>query len=269
MANPPAVQIFMADFFMDTVEWSVDEVGIYWRLLQAQWVNESLPNDIERLARIAGCGPKKFSSGWKKVKSKFQLNGDGRFQNERLEETRENQRKYRELLSEAGKRGVEKKRKLQSHPFSQASSLPLNHPPSQKQALQSSSSIKDKKRKNIKKESLALFNQFWKAYPVKKSKGQAEKAWKKINPDQELLNKILKRIEKAKKSEKWIKDKGEYIPYPATWLNAKGWEDEDVEVLSDGVRGDMKDYTRTREEQKADIEERDKFLGRFKMKDME
>ena len=24
----------------------------------------------------------------------------------------------------------------------------------------------------------------------------------------------------------WIKDGGQFVPYPATWLNAKGWEDE-------------------------------------------
>ena len=104
MSNPPAFQLFAADFYLDTVEWTVDEVGMYWRLLEAQWVNGSLPNDVERLARIAGCGPKKFSRGWKIVSSKFKLNGDGRFQNKRLEETREAQRKYRELQRESGKR---------------------------------------------------------------------------------------------------------------------------------------------------------------------
>jgi hypothetical protein len=56
--------------------------------------------------------------------------------------------------------------------------------------------------------------------------GQAEKIWAKIHPDEQLLEKILSTIERAKKSESWIKDAGQFIPYPATWLNAKGWEDE-------------------------------------------
>jgi hypothetical protein len=30
----------------------------------------------------------------------------------------------------------------------------------------------------------------------------------------------------ATRSEDWTKEGGQYIPYPATWLNAKGWEDE-------------------------------------------
>jgi len=82
----------------------------------------------------------------------------------------------------------------------------------------------DKNRKEIDK--VNTFDIFWNAYPKKKSKGQAETAFKKVNPDDQLLQVILKAIEEAKKSEGWLKDGGQYIPYPATWLNAKGWEDE-------------------------------------------
>ena len=75
------------------------------------------------------------------------------------------------------------------------------------------------------------FARFWACYPKKKSKGQAEKAWKTINPDEQLLATMIAAIEQAKKSEQWQKDSGQFIPYPATWLNAKGWEDgAEVEV---------------------------------------
>lgn len=70
------------------------------------------------------------------------------------------------------------------------------------------------------------FEVFWKAYPKRKSKGHAEKVFAKINPDEQLLATMLATIERAKKSVDWQKDDGQYIPYPATWLNAKGWEDE-------------------------------------------
>ena len=79
---------------------------------------------------------------------------------------------------------------------------------------------------NNSKKQLKNFDVFWNAYPKKKSKGQAEKEFKKVNPDDQLLQVFLKAIEEAKKSEGWLKDGGQYIPYPATWLNAKGWEDE-------------------------------------------
>ena len=70
------------------------------------------------------------------------------------------------------------------------------------------------------------FNKFWEAYPKKRSKGQAEKAFKKLKPDDLLLKTILEKIELLKLTDDWKKDKGQFIPYPATWLNAKGWEDE-------------------------------------------
>lgn len=90
------------------------------------------------------------------------------------------------------------------------------------------------------KKPLAGFEDFYKAYPKKKSKGQAEKTWNKISPDNNLLTLILTALEAAKKSEDWLKEDGKYIPYPSSWLNAKGWEDEvveaqDCEIVIDGV----------------------------------
>lgn len=90
----------------------------------------------------------------------------------------------------------------------------------------------------------AHFDIFWKAYPKKKSKGQAEKEFKKVNPDENLLKTILIAIEQAKKSDDWQKTGGQYIPYPATWLSAKGWEDEIQKGGRDGThRGSSRQLT--------------------------
>jgi len=70
------------------------------------------------------------------------------------------------------------------------------------------------------------FDQFWAAYPRKKAKGHAEKAWNTIKPNTALFSTILTAIERAKQSPDWQKNGGQYIPYPATWLRSKGWEDE-------------------------------------------
>jgi predicted phage replisome organizer len=82
---------------------------------------------------------------------------------------------------------------------------------------------KDKQRTNNNEQEQA-FIAFWKSYPKKKSKGQAEKAWLKVNPS--LYPIIMDSLEKHKQSADWLKEGGQFIPYPATWLNAKGWEDE-------------------------------------------
>ena len=70
------------------------------------------------------------------------------------------------------------------------------------------------------------FEEFWKAFPKKASKGSALKAWNKLRPGKELREKIMAAIERAKKSEQWNRENGRFIPYPATWLHAQGWEDE-------------------------------------------
>jgi hypothetical protein len=75
-----------------------------------------------------------------------------------------------------------------------------------------------------------MFNQFWAAYPKRKNKGTAEKAWAKIKPDELLLRLILNKLDDASVSYEWTKEGGQYIPYPASWLNAKGWEDEYAQI---------------------------------------
>lgn len=85
---------------------------------------------------------------------------------------------------------------------------------------------KDNKQKKNTCANAAAFSRFWSAYPKKKSKGQAEKAFAKLNPDEQLMTEIISGIGRAKKSTDWIKNNGQFIQYPATWLRAKGWEDE-------------------------------------------
>jgi hypothetical protein len=70
------------------------------------------------------------------------------------------------------------------------------------------------------------FARFWRTYPKKRSKGQAERAFFRIDPDEQLLATMIATIERATTSEDWMKEGGKFIPYPATWLGARGWEDE-------------------------------------------
>ena len=97
---------------------------------------------------------------------------------------------------------------------------------------------KSREEKTIAQKSTQVFDQFWSAYPKKRSKGDAEKAWKQLKPKPDM-NKVLKSIEQLKKSHDWQKENGKYIPYPATWLRAKGWEDEVYNDPLDGVVSDI------------------------------
>ena len=71
-----------------------------------------------------------------------------------------------------------------------------------------------------------LFDKFWNAYPKKVSKGNVEKWFTKNKPSEDLVNEMITKINLLKETKQWKSDNGQYIPYPTTWLNAKGWEDE-------------------------------------------
>jgi len=73
------------------------------------------------------------------------------------------------------------------------------------------------------------FDIFWQAYPKKRAKADAEKAWKKVGVD---ITVILNAIALQRKSPDWLKDGGQYIPLPASWLNARRWEDEMIPIDS-------------------------------------
>lgn len=68
------------------------------------------------------------------------------------------------------------------------------------------------------------FERFYAVYPRKRSRQAAEKAFAKINPNEQLLAAILAGIERAKTSGEWADSK--FIKHPASWLNAAGWQDE-------------------------------------------
>ena len=81
------------------------------------------------------------------------------------------------------------------------------------------------------------FDKFWEAYPKKTAKANAVKAWKKLDPDEELQGAILTSLERQKSSVQWTKDNGQYIPYPASWLNGRRWEDEALQAADDSRSG--------------------------------
>jgi phage replication O-like protein O len=103
------------------------------------------------------------------------------------------------------------------------------------------------------------FEKFWRLYPKKLAKGAAEKAFKKLNPDDQLMKTIISAIEKAKRSDQWTEGNGKFIPYPATWLNQTRWEDEYSEVTGDSRkftqdRGDAATHT-THEQRRRSVPE--------------
>lgn len=85
------------------------------------------------------------------------------------------------------------------------------------------------------------FDAFWAVYPRKIAKGDARRAWMKLRPDERLRATILGALSRQVSCDDWSRDDGQYIPYPATWLNGARWEDEATEPMDpmDNLRARM------------------------------
>lgn len=79
------------------------------------------------------------------------------------------------------------------------------------------------------------FDEFWAVYPKKVGKGEARKAFQKVKVPVAAL---IAAVEQQKKSAQWQRDNGQYIPYPATWLNQGRWEDEPEEANNGSTKKD-------------------------------
>lgn len=119
------------------------------------------------------------------------------------------------------------------NPRESASTLPAPDAGPQKRRVSDASvthSEEGKERKAIARQvtrgASERFERFWQAYPKKVSKGQAEKAFAKLVTDDTLLDIILAALARARERPDWQKDGGQFVPYPATWLGARGWEDD-------------------------------------------
>lgn len=94
------------------------------------------------------------------------------------------------------------------------------------------------------------FLEFWKAYPKKIGKGAAYKVFNKLKLTQKDKGDILTALNWQKKSEQWVKDNGQFIPYPATYLNQRRWEDEP----QDAFIGDITDPDRYKEDEEDNFD---------------
>lgn len=184
-------------------------------------INSSLPYEIEELSQLSGCTVTEVRDALEKMHTlqmiEYQdgliliINFEKR-QEKNLTQA-ERARNYRKRL---------KNNKLESYVTSVTGKSDVRN-----QNVTIDKNRIDKKRKEYTHTCEIEFEKFWKAYPKRKSRGRAEKAWNKISPDEQLQSKILASIERAKTSENWVKESGRFIPHPATWLNDRGWEDEE------------------------------------------
>lgn len=95
MAKNPVLPLYYNDMLGATKTWTDEEFGAYMRLLIEQWDKGGLPNDFQRLTRIATS----LTTTWPMLKEKFPL-VDGLLKNANMEVIRQKRAKYSEKQSD-------------------------------------------------------------------------------------------------------------------------------------------------------------------------
>ena len=191
----------------------------------------SAPDPYSRNPDFEGRRIEKCDGGWHMLNAEYyrdKMNEDDRraYQAQWIREKRSKHKNVDEKLNKVDK----------STMFTQSES-----------ESESESESKSKAKKNKEEEEKKLscpksrveFETFYQAYPKKQKKEKAWESWQKINPSAFTFDMILQAINRWKRSPQWTKEKGQFIPMPATWLNNAGWNDE-VEDLEE-VRPDTKE----------------------------
>lgn len=109
----PAFMFYASDFLSLVKGWNSDEISVHIVLLAYSWVNGPIPTDERRLKQISQYRGRRWNELLNTLTtSQWCVNSAGLLQNNSLEKIREEQKEYREKLSEAGKMGYKIKQEL-------------------------------------------------------------------------------------------------------------------------------------------------------------
>ncbi len=165
----PAFQFYPKDWLSDQNVMLMDNEarGIYIHLLCYCWLNGSIPNDVIQLAQLVNTDEVSFNGCWDSVGTCFQLNGNGRLTNRRLDKEKAKQETRRTSASEAGKASVKARKAKRIEQLrtvnDRSDSVPTKFNPSSSSSS-SSSNLKTLSRKESEKEFLIR----WKRYQGEK-----------------------------------------------------------------------------------------------------
>lgn len=113
MASSPAFQFYPSDFLADENQMLMElaEAGAYIRLICVCWKEGSIPTDLRKLAKLVGATPKEMANIWPALAPCFDPHPviAERLVHPRLEKERRKQNQYHEKMSQAGKKGAERR----------------------------------------------------------------------------------------------------------------------------------------------------------------
>lgn len=228
MAALPYMQFYVADYLADTTHLTAEEHGAYMLLLFSYW-QTGKPLRIDRLATVARIPNERWPSVADTLSEFFHVT-ETHWVQFRVEADLEAVNSKVVTASNAGKASARAKALKKQQELNDRSTN-VDDPLQRNGNHKDTDTDTDKNTNNTPPMVDDLFPKFWKIYPNKKGKAAAEKAWKKLKVTADLFSQIAEGLAAQVVCEAWVKDGGQFIPHPATWLNGKRWEDE-VKVAS-------------------------------------
>jgi uncharacterized protein YdaU (DUF1376 family) len=127
----PAFQFYPKDFLSSSkvMRMTATERGIYITLLCVCWLEGGLPDDVSKLAKLAGVPLKQFSRIWPhNLQSCFTIVRGGKLVNERLDRERQKQAEFRRRQTDNGRRGGRPANPPQTQPLATLANPPQSSP---------------------------------------------------------------------------------------------------------------------------------------------
>ena len=222
----------IGDYVRDTAHLSLLEHGVYARLLDVYYSREAgIPDG--QAARLIAARADDEVAAVKAVLGEFFVLRDGIWTQRRCEIEIANASAKAERNRQVGKLGGRPKGQKE----------PMGNPDGfQKELTGNLSQTPDarlqKKQKHIPGEAPG-FLEFYAAYPRKVARQDAAKAFASqcLGPDD--VPSLIAAIKIQSASPDWTDSGGRYIPYPATWLNQRRWEDEGTKINGAVVEAPM------------------------------
>lgn len=216
-----------------------EELGFYWRCLNASWNNTGLPEDPEMRARSLRTERSEADRKWVSVVRCFDLQS-GRYVNGRQEKERALALQKSTINAAAGKASAERRFNARSTPVEQQEPVEQRAYDSDASSIQGTvvSSVarsiertehlvKTPKRKAgdfVSPAQASAFAEFWSEYPLKKAKPNAQKAYVKSVRTTKQHRDVMAGLRGQVPG--MLAADPQHRPHPATWLNGRRWEDE-------------------------------------------
>jgi uncharacterized protein YdaU (DUF1376 family) len=222
---------------------NLEEKGMFRELLDRCWELGSLPVDESLLRRFCGGSIWEWKRSWPRVRQQF-YEVDGRLHNSKVDEKRPDIERWKAERSESGRKGANRR----WHDSAMAQPLtpecPTTSTTTSTGTATTSPSEEESKLTNIRAPEGAQesgkfshqknqrsggdrheewFPAFWKLYPRKVGKLDAQKKFKEHVKSEEIFQQVVRGLEAQ--MPKLTADL-KFCPYPAAWLRKGHWNDE-------------------------------------------